>query len=491
MTMSMDRARKVADAVLYEGYLLYPYRASAAKNKVRWQFGVLVPPGFTATGEPSASVTECLLEGAANALVRVRLRFLHVSERRAERAGDGGFVQVDELTCGDRTYLTFDDAAPREVEVVLSVPHLLDTDRVVPVRVPGGRVEVPLREPSGEVRGRVVVEHRPLDAVLRATAEAAGPHGLLRLRIRLENRTRWGTPPGAHGELGTGRHNGDHWETGPGRPESRERALRHSLVAAHLLIGVTAGGFVSLTDPPEWARPAAEACGNQNTWPVLAGEPGQRDVMLSSPIILEDHPGIAPESPGPLFDSTEIDEMLHLRTITLTEQEKREARATDPRAAEILRRAEELPPEALERLHGTVRRLGGPARAEPGAPWWDPGADADVSPETDSVTVAGVAVGRGVRVRLNPGRRRADAHDMFLAGRTARVEAVLHDVDGACHLAVTLEDDPGADLRRSHGRYLYFAPEEVEPLPAEPASSDGPRGASSDAGVSGDGGREA
>ncbi|MEU9885150.1 hypothetical protein [Sphaerisporangium sp. NPDC051011] len=438
---AMDTARKVADAVLYEGYLLYPYRASAAKNRLRWQFGVLVPPAYVETAEPSASVTECLVEGASNALVRVRLRFLHVKERRVELAEGDGFVPVPRLEAGGTTYLTFDEATEREVEVVLAMPALLGVERTVPVAIPGDHAEEPIPTGNGAAPlGRVVTEHRPLRAVLRVTAESgAGPYGLTRLRVRLENATAW---------------------TGDG---TREHALLRSLVAAHLLIGVTAGRFVSLSDPPEWARAAAAGCVNENTWPVLVGEPGHRDVVLSSPIILYDHPRVAPESPGDLFDATEIDEMLHLRTRTLTEDEKREARATDPRAAEIIRMAGDLPPEMMERLHGAIRHLGEPARREP-LPWWDPMSEAEVSPGSDSVTVAGVEVARGSRVRLSPGRRRADAHDMFLAGRTARVEAVLLDVDGARHLAVTLEDDLGADLHRSHGRYLYFAPDEVEPV---------------------------
>ncbi|RCG27322.1 hypothetical protein DQ384_26810 [Sphaerisporangium album] len=462
MTVAMDTARRVADAVLYEGYLLYPYRASAAKNRVRWQFGVLVPPAYVETAEPSASVTECLVEGASNALVRVRLRFLHVKERRVERAEGDGFVPVPRLEADGRTYLTFDEATEREMEAVLAMPALLGVERTVAVPVPGDRAEEPLPSGKGKGRGngngsgpvgRVVTEHRPLRAVLRVTAESgAGPYGLTRLRVRLENATAW-TP----GEDGT-----------------RDRALRHSLVAAHLLIGVTAGRFVSLSDPPEWARTAASGCVNEHTWPVLVGEPGHRDVVLSSPIILYDHPRVAPESPGDLFDATEIDEMLHLRTRTLTEEEKREARATDPRAAEIIRMAGELPPELMERLHGAIRHVGEPARREP-VPWWDPASEAEVSPGSDSVTVAGVEIAKGSRVRLAPGRRRADAHDMFLAGRTARVEAVLLDVEGARHLAVTLEEDLGADLHRSHGRYLYFAPDEVEPV--EPVGPDGEVGA--------------
>ncbi|MCW2876515.1 MAG: hypothetical protein JWQ95_615 [Sphaerisporangium sp.] len=438
MSVPMETARKVADAVLYEGYLLYPYRASAAKNRLRWQFGVLVPPGYTTTAEPSASVTECLLEGSANALLRLRLRFLHVKERRVERAEQGGFRPVHQMECDGTTYLTFDEATEREVEVILLMPKLVGVERAVVVRVPGDRSERPIVAASGETLGRVMTEHQPVRAMLRVTAEPlAGPYGLLKLRVRVEN--------------DTGRVAAD---------VSREQALRHSLVAAHLLIGVTAGAFVSLIDPPEWARAAAEGCRNENTWPVLVGEPGHRDVVLSSPIILYDYPDIAPESPGDLFDSTEIDEMLHLRTLTLTEEEKREARATDPRAAEIIQRAGDLPPELLERLHGAIRHLGEPART----PWWDPAADAEASPDTDSVTVAGVEIAKGSRVRLAPGRRRADAHDMFLAGKIAQVEAVLLDVDGGRYLAVTLEEDLGADLHRSHGRFLYFAPDEVEPV---------------------------
>ena len=100
------------------------------------------------------------------------------------------------------------------------------------------------------------------------------------------------------------------------------------------------------------------------------------------------------------------------------------------------------------------------------APWWDPGADRSVSPETDHVMIAGVRVARGSRVRMLPGTRRADAQDLFLTGRTALVEAVLFDVDGRAHLALLPDDDPDADLQRGQGRFLYFAPDEIEPAGA-------------------------
>jgi hypothetical protein len=259
---------------------------------------------------------------------------------------------------------------------------------------------------------------------------------------------------------------------------TRPDGLRHALIAAHSLIGVPGGTFLSMTDGPEWAAAAVADCQNIGTWPVLAGPDDCRDLMLSSPVILYDHPEIAAESAGNLFDATEIDEILTLRTLTLTDAEKRQARATDSRAAELMDRLDDLPPEMLERMHGAIRYLRGvqqPTAEEsdwpapeitdrPSVPWWDPAADASVSPETDYVLVGDIRVARGSRVLMQPGARRADAQDLFLAGREAIVEAVLKDVDGQVHLAVTPVDDPAADLQRSHGRFLYFAPEEVAPL---------------------------
>jgi hypothetical protein len=420
-----DTARKVADAILYEGYLLYPYRASAQKNRVRWQFGVLVPKAWAEVdgSEPSSSQTECLVEPRRGARIQVVLRFLQLEARRT---ADG----------------SWDEGVEREVEATMAIDDLAEAELAFPFELPGGRSGEPERTSW------------PVSGVLRCSAERFdGPYGVVKLRLRVENMSPW---------------------HGPGA--KRDEALHRSLVAHHILIAVDAGAFISLLEPPEWARPAVATCENLHTWPVLVGEPGRRDMLLSSPIILYDYPVIAPESPKDLFDGTEIDEILTLRTMALTDDEKLEARSTDDRAAAIIDHVDSMPPELLDRLHGAVRYLrsaGGGQRVVPGidsaaapgeVPWWNPGADASVSPETDSVRVAGVAVAKGSRVRLRPGQRRADAQDLFLEGRSATVEAVFLDVDGERHLAVTLEGDPAADLQRWHGRYLYFSPDEVEPL---------------------------
>ncbi len=425
MTADFDLARKVANAVLYEGYLLYPYRASAVKNRVRWQFGVLVPRAQAEAGwpEPWFQQAEFLLEPAENPELRVMVRFLQFQARQVEGAGAEGFRPAPFLEAGGARWLAFDEAVEREVDLVVPLGSLTGPGGEFGFGVDGDEVVEPLRV-GGETVGRVVRRRWAISGRLGVAVEpVTAPARAVKVRVRLENVTAWADPAADRAEV-----------------------LKRSLLAAHMLMAVKGGAFVSLLQPLPGLEAVAEGCRNVNTFPVLVGEPGRRDLLLASPIILYDYPVVAPESPTDLFDATEIDELLILRILTLTDEEKREARATDPRAAALLDLLEALGPEVLTRLHGAIRDLG------PAGP-----------PDREAVEVRGVRVRRGSRVRLRPGPR-ADAHDMFLAGRVARVEAILHDVDGRVHLAVTLEDDPGADLYRETGRFLYFGPDEVEPL---------------------------
>jgi hypothetical protein len=456
-----EAARAVADAVLYEGYLLYPYRRSAAKNRFRWQFGVLAPRPFIEAAGPADTglagaadawqqQTELLLEAREDAELFVRLRFLQVQRRSVERRTGGGWEAVDALEVDGERHFGFDEALPREFDLAVPLRDLRDRPSLARVTAPAGAQVERLRDV-----GRIVRESRPVEAALRLELYAAeAPFRLHRLRLVVEN------------------------AAGTGAELTRPEALRVSLVAAHTLLGVRGGRFLSLLDPPLWAAPAAQACRNVHTFPVLAGPAGGRDVVLSSPIILYDHPEIAPESPGPLFDSGEIDEILSLRTRTLTDEEKREARATDPQAAALLDRVDSLPDEMLARLHGAVRSLRPVRGRDDGSlpdehdaeqPWWQPGADAHIDPDRDAVVLQGVPVARGSRVRLHPRAHGTDAHDAFLDGRSARVHGVFLDVDGVRHVAVTLEDDPGAELHEWYRRFWYFAPEELSPLPEDGA----------------------
>ncbi|MGR8012048.1 hypothetical protein [Streptomyces hypolithicus] len=478
-------ARHVADTVLFEGYVLYPYRASAAKNRLRWQFGVLVPPAWGVQYEEhDFQHTECLMEPKAGATLAAELRFLHAQRRTVQQLRDDGtFETVPELHLPDRVLVPWDEGAEERVEVVTAVAELSGEGAVVPFTRPAREETEPVLDEDGRTVGRLVRRCEEISGVVRLSArELDGPYRALRLTAIVENTSPW-TPDGeTHGgERPGGETHGA--ERPRGQRSDRDAALVHSLVATHLLLGLSSGSFLSMTDPPQWAKGAVAACRNLHTWPVLAGEAPRTDLVLSSPIILEDHPAIAPESPGALYDATEIDEILALRTAALTDQEKREARGTDARAAAVIDLADSMPPEVLERLHGAVRALrevtgpaapsptpsGGPELADPhgvlrpDTPWWDPESDSSVDPMRDRIVVDGRSVGVGSRVRLRPGLRRTDAQDLFLHDRIAHVEAVLHDVDGGVHVAVTVEGDPGADIRREQGRFLYFQPDEITP----------------------------
>ncbi len=460
--MSLAGVLEVADAVLYEGYLLYPYRSTSAKNQARWQFGVLGPPGAAEAGmgEEAAMHTECLLRPGPSAAVTVHVRFLQLCARSVEQADPAqlnGYLPVDELRVGDQSLVSWDEATECHIELGPFPSAALVGDGVeMPIEVAGAETVEDVAA-DGAIAARVVRRRWTLRAVIRISAVAVA-HDTIRLVIDVANAT---------------------------EPVSqRLEATRLSLLGAHLVLQAADATFVSLLDPPADLQAAARECQNLRCWPVMAGEEGTTDTVLVSPIILYDYPAVAPESPGALFDSTEIDEILTLRVMTLTDQEKSEARATDPAAAAIIDRCEQMTAEDLQALHGVLRDAHHPDPSPTPAtgpdgvpsfftptdddrgeamPWWDPGVDAEVSPTSDVVMVEGVPVANGSAVILHP-RRQADAQDLFFADQRATVTAVFSDVDGGTHVAVVLDDDPAADLHRWYGRYLYFAPDELEPI---------------------------
>jgi hypothetical protein len=449
----LDQVRAIADAVLYEGYLLYPYRASSSKNQSRWQFGVLGPPRATpgSFGEEPGMSMQCLLQADPDdgnsdpPRVEVRVRFLQLQERSVERLTGERHVPVDELVVDGRSILSWHEATECEVPVsAYDVSGVFDGGDHAPVET---TVEVPASEESeaildaaGAPVGRIVRRRSRLVAAVTIGAEP--DDCLARLTVAVQN---------VH----------------PEEARTKDDAIRLSLISAHLLVRAVGGArFVSLLDPPDRALAAAARCRQQRCFPVLAGPVGTLDTVLGSPIILYDYPEIAAESAGDLFDSTEIDEILTLRVMTMTDDEKAEARATDPRAAAIIDRCDSMSPDTLQNLHGVLRGPHGPlstAGDTGDVPWWDPASDESVRPEVDSVVIDGVPVAKGSLVRIHPSRR-ADAQDLFFAGQVASVRAVLSDVDGDTHVALVLVDDPAADLHEWYGRYLYFAPDELEPL---------------------------
>lgn len=213
----------------------------------------------------------------------------------------------------------------------------------------------------------------------------------------------------------------------------RAGALRHALISTHIVIRVSAGRFVS---PLETGIPSV------NIWPVLASPAD--DTILGAAIILPDHPRIAPQSQGSLFDNTEIEEALLLHVHTLSDEERRDAVAADPAVGEMLDRALQTTPDDIVSLH---------AGLTPGG--------ADDNPGEARTVVDGVTFERGARLILRPGTDR-DPFDRMLDGRSATLERIYIDFDDRVHLAVTVDDDPGQDLMRETGRYLFFFPHEVQ-----------------------------
>ncbi len=343
----LDQVEKIAEAVLYEGYMLYPYRASAVKNQQRWNFGVLCPRSYSEEQNGSEAwvmQTQCLLEGSASTSLGVRVRFLQIVNRSVARpaqsvdelpAGAGAELEiVDKLQVDGQTFVPWQEAIEREVVVPPLRPASVLFALPSPFEFPDGRELEPIRDKGGQLAAVIIRGWEALSGWIEVDSEKC-QDGVHKVTVRIRNLTAYESVQG----------------------HCRADALMYSLVSAHAILTVEGGAFVSLLDPPENLKGHAAECKNVGTWPVLVGEEGDRDTMLSSPIILYDYPQIAPESPGGLFDGTEIDEILSLRILTMTDEEKREMRQSDERARQILERTENMPPEQFMKLHGVLRGL--------------------------------------------------------------------------------------------------------------------------------------
>jgi hypothetical protein len=344
--MNSKLIESIADAVLYEGYMLYPYRPSAVKNQQRWNFGVVYPPshGDLSKGSDLCFMqTQCLVRGTRSSVVVIKVRFLRAVSRQLGKATapavpagiEPELEIVETLTVGEKTLQSWQEAIESEVAVpAAQIADILDSPRTEAFVFTGSRDFEPVADHSGSTVAFVVRTRETIRGSVQLSAAECG-EGQFRVTVAVSNLTPWDEPAAV----------------------PREQVLLRSLLSAHTILSVSGGEFVSLTDPsPDFQKLASE-CKNIGTWPVLVGEDRSNDAMLSSPIILYDYPQIAPESPGALFDGTEIDEILALRILTLSEDEKREIRETDARAREVLERTEMMPEEHFLKLHGVLRGM--------------------------------------------------------------------------------------------------------------------------------------
>jgi hypothetical protein len=428
-------AEQVADAVLYEGYVLYPYRASSPKNRVRWQIGLVTPQQFAEDvgSDPWFTHMECLAAIESGTAVDVRVRCLHIQQRTIEvpQNRPNEWRAVDHLVVDGRPLVPWDEAVASEFAIDRLPVTAAVTESCWAWCLASADASEVVHDSTGAVAARIVRRRQPVVATVRVATEPCGT--LVKIRIRIENVT-----PCAVATL-----------------DRRDEAVRQSLASTHAILAIEDGAFVSLIDPPEAMSALAATCVNTNTFPVLVGAAGSRAVILSSPIILYDYPAIAPESQGDLCDGTEIDELLTLRVRTLTDEEKREARATDGRAAQIIDRCEAASPAAMAQLHGAVRSY------ESFESFVNP-AD-EPPPEADSVDIGGTRIARGSHVRLQPVRV-TDSLDICLAGRTGVVSAVYRTLEDEPYVAVTLDDDPFGGEGAKYRRALFFHPGELVPV---------------------------
>jgi hypothetical protein len=332
--MNRDLAKKIADAVLYEGYMLYPYRRSAIKNRQRWSFGILYPPDYCevkSATEHSLMHSECLLLSKKNTRLNIQLRFLHLRATQVEQSVADGFEPVSSLVVDGHPIESWDEGIEGGVETELTLAAL--SPQTCDFCIPGNlKVEL-LRDGTGKVVGQIQHVQHELAGSMIIHAERMGT-GVLKLSIDVCNTTSL-----------------------PSDACDRNAALLRSFLSAHTILTATGGDFVSLLDPPDELQDLAAGCQNVRNFPVLLGENGERHMLLCSPILLYDYPQVAPESAGDFFDATEMDEMLTLRLMTLANHEKDELRTAGNHARQLLERTEQSAHEQLMRTHGTIRSL--------------------------------------------------------------------------------------------------------------------------------------
>ncbi len=129
--MNAKLIEDIANAVLYEGYMLYPYRPSSVKNRQRWNFGVVYPQSYSEAQKGADNwfmQTECLAQAGSNTELHVKVRFLQAVARTigkprsplrnvpiAEIGGEPEFEVVESLRVGDKTLQSWQEAIEREI----------------------------------------------------------------------------------------------------------------------------------------------------------------------------------------------------------------------------------------------------------------------------------------------------------------------------------------------------------------------------------------
>lgn len=354
---------KIANAILYEGYLLYPYRKSALKNQQRFNFGLLEPNDFFQT--------QVLVKGNIEKL-KINVRFLQTQLRQTINTEGNN---VDKLELDDKIFETWEEVIERNIETETTCSFSFE--------------ETSKEEILAGRKAKFVRSNKRISGLIEVEKEVIREN-LNHLTVKIHN-----------------------------------QSADEKFISTHIILSAENAEFISLLEFDEEFEKDVKALKQRSLFPVLV----EKNVMLASPIILYDFPQVAPESVGDFFDATEIDEILTLRILTMTDEEKREAISLDSRAEKILEQAEKT---KLMNLHGVFRQ------------------------ETPKI---------GNRVRLKP-KKNADAFDIFLENQIAVIESIKEDFEGNKHFSVILENDeePNLGFHKSIGHRFFFSLEELEIL---------------------------
>lgn len=298
----MSPVESVVQAVLYEGYMLYPYRPSAENNRQRWTFGGVYPRAYSqASGsDPWFMQSEFLVRGDARSRVALRPGFLQVIERivlAAPGASHGASAseapawrQVPMLEIDGHRHYRWQEAVERQIRIPeFALGELLGAAREIAFSFDAGSDLETLADRDRVVRGALRRTHCHLEGRVEVGAEPVGADAY-RLTVRILNETPLKQPATL----------------------KRDAASLHALVSCHTILTVRGGECVSLIDPPAGLEVAAALCKNIGAWPVLVGDEIRPDTMLAAPVILRDFPQIAPDNAEPLSPWAELDALPHL-----------------------------------------------------------------------------------------------------------------------------------------------------------------------------------
>lgn len=287
----MVEIEKIADAILYEGYALFPYRGDALKNQKRFNFGVLAPRFWAENSQHETfyQQTECLVLSAGNSFnLSLKIRFLQLEKNREK----------------------WQTARKIEIEKSVSFIDLFDNKKTFDFAFEA-------EENFLALQGKIKISLEKVEA------------NLFKIRIVLQNLTDKKTA------------NVDEIQT-------------ISFLSVHTILRVSNGEFLSLLEPPENFERIARNCANIGVFPVLVGDKIERNQMLSSPIILYDFPEIAANSFADFFDGTEIDELMFLSILALTDEEKKAIKNVDEKMRRMMEKIESASPEDLLKLHSVM-----------------------------------------------------------------------------------------------------------------------------------------